>query len=66
MVRPANVVELPYVSLSVPLAHPDGDARTRRTPADNRHHGGARRTAATGTASGSTDGTATTTPTSTP
>ena len=65
MVRPASVVELPYVSSPCP-SHPNGDARTRCTRADNILRSGCGRTGGDGhPPSGSTTA-STTTPTSTP
>ncbi|MGO9855927.1 MAG: hypothetical protein ACLPYY_12900 [Acidimicrobiales bacterium] len=62
MVRPANVVELPYVSLSVPVPTP------KVTPAPAPPTTATTATTATSTtpATTATDGTATTTATSTP
>ena len=68
MVRPANVIELPYVSLSVPLPDPEGDAGAGAADhGTSGDHGDDGATATTTTpATTATDGTATTTATSTP
>jgi hypothetical protein len=65
MVRPASVVELPYVSLSVPLPTPKvTPAPAPTTPTTSSVGAGA--PAGTGTSSSSSSSAATTTPTSTP
>ncbi len=61
MIRPATVVELPYVSLSVPLPTPKVTPAPASTPPTTSTSAGAGAPAGSGTASGTT-----TTPTSTP
>jgi hypothetical protein len=65
MVRPASVVELPYVSLSVPLPTPKVTPAPAQTPPTTSSVG-AGAPAGTGTSSSSSSSAATTTPTSTP
>ncbi len=65
MVRPASVVELPYVSLSVPLPTPTVTPAPAAPPPTTSSAAGAGAPAGSGTASGSTAA-STTTPTSTP
>ncbi len=65
MVRPASVVELPYVSLSVPLPTPKvTPAPASTTPTTSSVGAGA--PAGTGASSSTSSSAATTTPTSTP
>ncbi len=64
MVRPSSVVELPYVSLSVPLPTPTVTPAPAAPPTTS-SAAGAGAPAGSGTASGSTAA-STTTPTSTP
>jgi hypothetical protein len=65
MVRPASVVELPYVSLTVPLPTPKVTPAPAQTPPTTSSVG-AGAPAGTGTSSSSSSSAATTTPTSTP
>ncbi len=65
MVRPASVVELPYVSLSAPLPTPKVTPAPASTPPTT-SSAGAGAPAGTGTSSSSSSSAATTTPTSTP
>ncbi len=65
MVRPASVVELPYVSLSVPLPTPKVTPAPAQTPPTTSSVG-AGAPAGKGTSSSSSSSAATTTPTSTP
>ena len=69
MVRPASVVELPYVSLSVPLPTPKVTPAPAPPPPPTTSSAGAGAPAGTGaasTTSSSSSSAATTTPTSTP
>jgi type II secretory pathway pseudopilin PulG len=64
MVRPASIVELPYVSLSAPLPTPKVTPAPAPTPTTSSAGAGA--PAGAGTSGSSSSSAATTTPTSTP